>query len=169
MNTQYTAPQKLLHWLSAVIIIWSLVSGFSMMLFSWSPSLKMLVADFNVALNTLFIPFFLLRIFFRWKHGVPVSHRHDDSGMALARVVHALLYWVTLSLLISGVLMVDRDINMFGLLHLSPVIASLDWQVRLQAVHIGQCGVLLLLVVAHVGAVFMHALSGRSVMGRMKF
>ncbi|MDD0972837.1 cytochrome b [Pseudomonas fontis] len=169
MKAHYSTPQKLLHWLSAVIIIWTLVSGFSLALVNWSPPVKLILADFNVALNTLFTPFFFLRIYYRWKHGVPASHQHDGLGAIAAAVVHGLLYWVTVAVLVTGLLMMDRDINLFGLLHISPVVTSLYWQGLLHTVHIGLCVTLLLLVVTHVGAVFMHALNGRSVMGRMKF
>lgn len=169
MSRQYAAPQKLLHWLSAIIIIWTLISGFSLAVVNWSPPVKLALADFNVVLNILFTPFFFLRIFYRWKYGAPVSHLSGRRQAMVAAVVHALLYWVTAAALLTGMLMMDRGINVFGLFAVLPVISLPYWQGVLHTVHFVLCGVLLLLVMAHVGAVFMHALSGRSVMGRMTF
>lgn len=65
MNTSaYSTSQKLLHWVSAVIIVWALLSGFFVAVFSVPASVKAWVAFFNVSLTTVYIPVCLAGLLF---------------------------------------------------------------------------------------------------------
>ncbi|WHL29004.1 hypothetical protein QJS63_06505 [Pseudomonas juntendi] len=58
---KYAWQQILLHWVSALVIIWVLLSGFYVAHLNVTPTTFHLVAFVNVAMTTLFIPIFLLR------------------------------------------------------------------------------------------------------------
>ena len=59
----YSRQRVWLHWLSAVVIIWTLASGFYVASVQVPAQLKQTVALFNVSLTTVFIPFFIWRLF----------------------------------------------------------------------------------------------------------
>ena len=169
MNTSaYSTCQKLLHWVSAVIILWSLLSGFVVAMFTVPASVKAWVGFFNVSLTTLYIPVFVLRVYCSFGHGLDFSiKRSPQEYMAL--LVHKAMYLVLAVVLATGVLMMDRPINVFNLFAITPFEsdpATIAWYTR---VHVLSCVVLLLMLVAHIGAVVLHEKRGKRVMARMSF
>lgn len=169
MNTPaYSTCQKLLHWVSAVIILWSLLSGFVVAMFTVPASVKAWVGFFNVSLTTLYIPVFVLRVYCSFGHGLDFSIKRSlQEYMAL--LVHKAMYLVLAVVLATGVLMMDRPINVFNLFAITPFEsdpATIAWYTQ---VHVLSCVVLLLMLVAHIGAVVLHEKRGKRVMARMSF
>lgn len=160
--------QKLLHWVSAVIIIWSLLSGFYVAVFTVSEPIKAWVGFFNVSLTTVYIPVFVLRVYYSFSHGLDFSaQRSLQEYMAL--LVHKAMYLVLAVVLVTGVLMMDRPINVFNLIAIQPFEsppATIAWYTQ---VHVLSCVVLLLILVLHIGAVVLHERRGKRVMVRMSF
>ena len=79
------------------------------------------------------------------------------------------MYVVLAMVLATGVLMMDRPINLFNLVSFAPFHsdpASIVWYSR---VHVLSCVALLLMLVMHIGAVVMHERRGKRVMVRMSF
>ena len=166
--TEYSIKQKLLHWVSAVIIIWSLLSGFYVAVFTVSAPIKDWVGFFNVSLTTVYIPIFALRVYYSFSHGLDFSTpRSPQEYMAL--LVHKAMYLVLAVVLVTGVLMMDRPINVFNLFSIPPfqsTPATIAWYTQ---VHVLSCVVLLLMLVLHISAVVLHERRGKRVMARMSF
>lgn len=169
MNTSsYSIGQKLLHWVSAVIIMWSLLSGFFVAVFSVPAALKAWVAFFNVSLTTLYIPVFVVRVYCSFGHGLDFS-RQRTLQEYMALLVHKAMYLVLAVVLATGVLMMDRPINIFNLVSIAPFDSDpvrIVWYTR---VHVLSCLGLLLMLVMHIGAVVVHERRGKRVMARMAF
>ena len=169
MNTSiYSTSQKLLHWVSAIIILWALLSGFCVAMFTVPASVKAWVGFFNVSLTTLYIPVFVLRVFISFSHGLDFSiKRTVQEYMAL--LVHKAMYLVLAAVLATGVLMMDRPINIFNLVSIAPFDSDPVRIALYTRVHVLSCVGLLLMLVMHIGAVVMHERRGKRVMARMSF
>jgi cytochrome b561 len=169
MNTSaYSTSQKLLHWVSAVIIVWALLSGFFVAVFSVPASVKAWVAFFNVSLTTVYIPVFVLRVYCSFAHGLDFSVKRTPQEY-LALLVHKAMYLVLAVVLATGVLMMDRPINIFNLLSIAPLDHDPVRIALYTRVHVLSCVGLLLMLVLHIGAVVMHERRGKRVMARMLF
>lgn len=169
MNTSaYSTSQKLLHWVSAVIIVWALLSGFFVAVFSVPASVKAWVAFFNVSLTTVYIPVFVLRVYCSFAHGLDFSVKRTLQEY-LALLVHKAMYLVLAMVLATGVLMMDRPINIYNLLSIAPLDHDPARIALYTRVHVLSCVGLLLMLVLHIGAVVMHERRGKRVMARMLF
>lgn len=160
----YSATQVMLHWLSAVFILWALIMGSSVAVFDVSPEFKSMIAALNVSLSVLFIPFFvvraLLRIGYLKRHGAQADER-------LAGFIHNLIYAVTGVVLVTGVLMMNRPIQVFSWFTLGQPLTNPLWLHRFHTLHIVANALLGALVVLHMLAVVKHQLSGKPVLRRM--
>lgn len=166
--SNYSALQKWLHWASAVVILWSLLSGFYVALFTVPAPVKAWVGFFNVSLTTVYIPIFVVRVYCSFAHGLDFSNRRSLQEY-LALAVHKFMYLVLAVVLVTGVLMMDQPINVFNLFFITPLEsdpARIAWHTQ---VHIAACAVMLLVLVAHIGAVVLHESLGKRVMSRMSF
>ncbi|QHF42642.1 hypothetical protein PspS35_02135 [Pseudomonas sp. S35] len=167
-TSRYSTMQKGLHWVSAAVILWSLLSGFYVAVFTVPAAVKAWVGFFNVSLTALYIPVFVLRVYCSITHGLECSSKRSLQE-CMALVVHKAMYVVLAVVLATGVLMMDRPINIFNLVSIAPFDsnpASIAWYTR---VHVLSCVVLLLMLVLHIGAVVLHERRGKRVMARMSF
>lgn len=164
----YSKPRRLLHWCSALIIIWASVSGFAVALLEMPHALESSITFINVSLTTLLIPLFALRIFFAVAHPAPAEPTMiGPASQVLAKLGHLALYITTTLVLVTGVLMMNRPIDFFGLMTFPQPLEApllLDF---FNTVHRACCVVLALLVLGHVGAVLLHHVRGHGVMQRM--
>ncbi|MBT2338204.1 MULTISPECIES: cytochrome b [Pseudomonas] len=164
-SNYYSGRRVLLHWLSAVIILWALASGFYVAYYPVSAATEHWVGSLNVSLTTLFIPVFAWRLWLFVSElgaGEPVTNR-------LALAVHALIYLCIGVVLVTGVLMMKSPISIFGFIEIprpldDPALIGLA-----SAVHTLSCAVLSMLVALHLCAVAWHECSGRRVVRRMSF
>lgn len=169
MKMKYTCQQVFLHWLSAVVIIWAILSGFYVALFKVSPQIKSVIGFVNVSTTTLFIPFFLLRIYYFFRYGKPVVNKPKTLSAYLANFIHFLLYMNIATVLVTGVLMMDRDINVFNWFLIPQPVHQAALTTLFHQYHAFSCTMLALLVLLHVSAVFKHHLSGNKILSRMQF
>ncbi|MEA5206355.1 cytochrome b [Enterobacter mori] len=169
MSSKYAWQQIILHWLSAVIIIWATISGFYVALFDVTPGLKNWMGFFNVSLTTVFIPFFVLRLWYMFRLGKPKEHAPATIATHVAHVAHMALYINISVVLISGVLMMERDINVFHLFILPQPISNLEVTQLCNKIHIFSCSTLGALVLLHILAVIKHELFGKRIMRKMWF
>lgn len=165
-TSHYTWGQVALHWLSALFIIWALVMGSYVALFNVSATFKAMIAALNVSLSMLFIPFFAVRTWLRIRH--LRAHGHSP-GERLAGWVHNLIYSVTGLVLATGVLMMNRPIEIFSWLTLPQPLLDPLWLQRFHVLHVGLNVLLAALVVLHVLAVVKHEWAGVRVLRRMKW
>ncbi|WP_214510890.1 cytochrome b [Pseudomonas brassicacearum] len=168
MSINYSRRRVLLHWVSAAIILWALVSGFYVAFNPVSASTQQWVGSLNVSLTTLFIPFFVWRA---WLFVCELEPRGAalslDQRLSLA--VHGLIYLVIGVVLVTGVLMMKRAISVFGLVRLPQPLADPVLIELANTLHTLSCAGLSVLVALHLCAVLWHEFSGRRVVRRMSF
>jgi cytochrome b561 len=165
-HSKYSRAQVALHWLSAFVILWSLCAGSYVALFTVSPGMKSILTALNISLTTLFIPFFLLRVYLRVIH---LRKHTARPGELLATFVHNLIYLVTGMVLLTGVLMMDRPIVVFDVLTFAPLLNSPQLLHDFHAAHQDSTAMLGGLVMLHLLAVVKHELSGNRILRRMSF
>ncbi|AVR66639.1 cytochrome b/b6 domain-containing protein [Pseudomonas paraeruginosa] len=165
---KYTRPRRLLHWCFAVIIIWASLSGFVNALFELPAPIPDTIAFVNVSLTTLLIPLLGARVYYALAH--PAAEEPEQQGEALrllARAGHLALYVLIGLVLLTGVLMMERPIDFFGLLVFPQPLHEPLLTGFFNRAHRYSCVVLALLVVGHVAAVAFHHLRGQPVLRRM--
>lgn len=163
----YSTQRVWLHWLSAAVIVWTLISGFYVACVDVSPQVAQWVAFLNVSLTTVFIPFFVWRLFIFASHARHARMSDFNFMGKFALFAHTLIYLVISIVLVTGVLMMDRPIDVFGLFEIAQPLSDPELISRFFNIHIWACVVLSLLVVLHVGAVVVHELCGHRVLRRM--
>ena len=164
MKVKYNRCQVMLHWLSAIIIIWALISGFYVALFDVNQQLKDMIGFFNVSITTVLIPFFVLRIIVMILSRHVIAKGVSAKDYKLAKIMHLLMYIIISVVLVSGVLMMDRPVSVFGAISFPQLLIvpfALDlWFV----IHKYSCIVLLLLVVLHILSVIKHHFNGNKIL-----
>ncbi|WP_223541786.1 cytochrome b [Pseudomonas sp. BF-RE-26] len=163
----YSRLRVLLHWLSAAVILWTLLSGFLVAGFEVSAHIKESVAFFNVSLTTVFIPFYLWRLFLFFTHTRFSDLRSLSLVEVLALFVHSSIYLIVGAVLVTGVLMMDRPINVFGVIGIAQPLSDPCLIALFVTVHTWACVVLSLLLAVHIGAVIVHEACNRRVLQRM--
>ncbi|MCE4057122.1 cytochrome b [Pseudomonas sp. Au-Pse12] len=161
----YSKPHVLLHWTFAAIIIWATVTGFGNALLDLPTALADGISFINVSLTFMLIPLLGLRILCALDHQEPA---HPNRALRLlAKVGHLALYVVTGLVLVTGVLMMERPINLFGLLSLYQPLQEPLLTEFFNRVHKYACVALAMLVVGHVAAVAVHHWRGEKLLQRM--
>lgn len=163
----YTRQRVLLHWFSAAVILWTLLSGFYVSRDGVAAPLKESVAFFNVSLTTLFIPFFVWRLFLFVSQARYSGMKSISFTEVLAPLVHVLIYLTVGTVLITGVLMMDRPIDVFGVVVIPQPLSDPYLIALFFTVHVWACLMLSLLIALHVGAVIFHEACNRRVLRRM--
>lgn len=169
MKKNYTRQQIFLHWFSAIIIIWGTISGFYVALFDHAIAHKPWVGFVNVSLTTLFIPFFIVRIWYAFRHGKPNDSLLTTRESKMAAIGHLLLYINITVVLISGVLMMERPINIFNFFTLPQPLPQGALTAAFNTAHIISCTTLALLVAGHILAVVKHQMAGKALLSRMRW
>lgn len=169
IHSTYSGLQKGLHAISMMIIVWLMASGYYAALITHIPEVKGAVSAFNVALATLFAPVFLFRMCVSCGKGYADVLRSRDVMRYAAFLVHNLIYITTLIVIVSGFLMMNRDIDMFGLFYIPAVITDPRLHGWFSDSHTLACYGLALLLFMHVAAVIKHHLTGRPVLKGMFF
>jgi cytochrome b561 len=168
MSTEkYNRAARLLHWISAAVIIWASLAGILVGILDKHSVVRAWLAGFNVSLTTAFTPLFVLRAVNALRSGKPASLDVPRWQQRAAHFAHALLYALTSIALASGFLMMDHGIDVFGLFTLANPLSDPDWNGVFYGVHRVSCTALFLLVVVHVAAVVHHHRAGRPVLERM--
>jgi cytochrome b561 len=163
----YAVLLRWLHWISAAVILWAMISGFWAGSLPESEASRKAIAGFNIALTTLFIPLFALRIYVRFTRPVPGPIWSSKLHIAMAHYAHMGLYLLVSFVLLTGVLAVDNPADIFGIVKLQPLPIAQAVRDQVIAVHDMACRALGGLVFLHILAVIWHQRSGRDVMARM--
>lgn len=166
---RYAWPQVLLHWLTAVIILWIMCTGAYLALFEVNPQLASAMADFNVSISLVLIPLFIVRCVVRMLIPGPPAHSAKRTEQWLAQAAHLALYGAIAAVLLTGVLIMDEDLSAFGIVQVPALFAGHPWRESWLLVHFSSLGLLFTLIAVHIAAVVKHQLSGRSVLPRMWF
>jgi cytochrome b561 len=164
---KYSTTARLLHWLSALVVLWAMISGLAAGILPLDYSSKAALINLNVSLTTLFIPVFLYRMAYAAFSTKPRQLEGSSVVKKAAKVAHSLLYLLTLVVLLSGVLMMTRDISLFGLISLPNPLDHAYLNSKFALVHAYSCRLLGVLVLLHVVAVIRHQRAGRNALARM--
>lgn len=164
---RYSGLRRSLHWLSALVIIWALISGTCLAFFPLTADVQQWLGRFNVALTLLFIPFFLLRSVLAVLQPKPVTTALTVRQQRLAATGHGLIYVVVLAVLFSGVFMLERPAPVFGLTELMPPLRAGAATAFFAALHHYSCALLALLVLGHIAAVIVHQRRGIRLLQKM--
>lgn len=166
-NAKYSTLQKWLHAVSMIIILWLMVSGYYAALVTKSEDVKHAIGAFNVALATLFTPVFFFRMYVSFGNGYADVVKSKDVMRFVAFLAHAMIYISTSVIMVSGILMMDREISLFGLFTFSPLLTDPHIISGFSFSHNMACYCLALLLVMHVAAVIKHQLAGNPVLKGM--
>jgi cytochrome b561 len=165
-HSKYSSAQIALHWLSAFIILWSLIAGTCVALFNVSEGLRTTFTALNISLTTLFIPFFIVRVCLRLNH---LCKYKPGPGEWPAIFVHNLIYLITGIVLVTGVMMMNRPVVVFGWASFPQLITEPNLLRGFHAAHQQSTAMLGLLVLLHLAAVVKHEVSGNRILKRMSF
>lgn len=166
-TARYSRTARILHWISAFVIIWATMTGFFLATLAPGSELRAFLSSLNISLTTSFLPLFLLRLVYAGRSKKPAAVDVPASQQRAARAGHVGLYVLTTTVLASGILMMNHDISVFGLLRLPNPVTDNTWNAAFFTLHRYSCMALFLLVTLHVGAVVRHHRQGRKVMARM--
>ncbi|MDR7345062.1 cytochrome b561 [Pantoea alhagi] len=167
MEVKYKKSQVILHWISAVVIIWGTLSGFYVALFDAAAQHKEWVSFLNVSLTTLFIPVFILRIGCALRYGKPKCSPLTDWQERIAKKAHLLIYCNITLVMITGVLMMERDINVFNMISFAQPLQDPLLTHFFNQAHKISCATLGVLIVGHILAVIKHHRKGHNLLNRM--
>ncbi|GLS24974.1 cytochrome b [Marinibactrum halimedae] len=167
----YPLPAKIFHWISAVVIIWASISGFSLSLIS-DESIKHAIGAFNVSITTVLIPVFFARIVYRIKLQLCGEYPAEHPGVSksekkMAHLGHIGLYVLSSIVLVTGVLMMQSPIEVFYVFQIPNVITDSHLAEQYEVFHSHACRALAGLIIVHVLAVIWHRRQGRCVLKRM--
>ncbi|ROL74246.1 cytochrome b [Pseudomonas protegens] len=165
-TSNYSRLHVLLHWIFACIIIWATVSGFGNALLDLPTEIADGISLVNVSLTFMLIPLFVLRILCALDHRA-AAHTTHRALRLLAKSGHLVLYVVTGLVLVTGVLMMERPINLFGVLSLAQPLQAPLLTDFFNVLHKYACVALALLVAGHVAAVAVHHRYGEKLLQRM--
>ena len=167
MTTQekhFSGPQRLLHWLMAVLIVTMLFVGAGMVT-SVSARHQYLI-ELHKPLGIAILILVLVRIVVRLKYGSPPL----PSDLPLlqkfaAYLSHLLLYGLMLAMPLIGWAMLSAGgdpLTLYGPIHLPPIApASAWWFARLHLAHTYLAYLLFLTVLLHLAAALFHGLVRR--------
>lgn len=166
-HPHYSRPRRLLHWLFAAVVLWATISGYASVLLQPPPSVQQAIAFINVSLTSVLVPLFVVRLFYLVRHPAPPAPAHQGAlERRLAQAGHAALLITLGTALFSGVLMMSRPIDLFGLQLPQPLQDPAAISV-FEELHHYSCLALALLVAGHIAAVLFHQWRGHGVLRRM--
>ncbi|NOU50175.1 hypothetical protein HG263_06420 [Pseudoalteromonas sp. JBTF-M23] len=171
---------RALHWISAVIILWAMLSGMAVSLLPNvevtvelsrefpKKDIKRLITDFNVSLTILYIPIFLWRVAHALRVKKPPYFAPlSNTQIKVAHIAHICMYILIAVLLSSGLLMMNRPYAVFGLWNMAPIITDITWLDFFEQVHKYSSYALLFFITIHLSALLKHQHSGNKIMQRM--
>ncbi|CAM4300764.1 cytochrome b/b6 domain-containing protein [Pseudoalteromonas byunsanensis] len=166
--TKFDTLAKVLHWLSAIVILWATFSGLFLVAVGGKSEWKLLISEFNVSLTTVFIPIFCVRIIHAARTARPCYQGELSAAQILCvRYVHITMYLLVMLLFISGLLMMRSEFQVFRLITIPPLIEQTQVSQFFSWVHQYVSYLLTALIILHVFAVIIHQRAGKKILQRM--
>ena len=156
----YTTPARALHWITAVLILFMIPTGF-MAANEWGGSLQDSLYDLHKSIGALIIPIVLVRLVYRWRHPpLPLPADVPPLQRLAAEATHWALYaLVVLQPLIGWIATsaYPAPVPLFGWATLPPIWpADRALSDQLFSVHRLVGIAIACLVTAHVGGALYH-------------
>ncbi|PEI02234.1 cytochrome B [Pantoea agglomerans] len=168
VRTKYDLFSRLLHWLTAGIIIYAMCMGYVLHLLAGT-SWFHFFSELNMSLATVATPVMMVRFVWRFfKPAVPYPDYIPPRKRQLVAFLHEMLYLTIMVVLISGFLMLKNGYCLFGLIAVPQPVSSAEINAFFFTVHRTSCMLLGLIVVGHIGAVINYRRKGqREILQRM--
>jgi len=172
-ETRWGWPSKLLHWLTAALILIQIPLGFYAEEIKLSP-LKLDLFVWHKSIGMLVLLLAIERLLWRMTGTIPKTPDASSLQRRLAQLAHATLYGLMIALPISGWIITSAaniPTKLFWLIEL-PAITGPDEALKSLAAEVHEVCVFLLIaiLVAHIGAALRHHFILRdSILKRMWF
>lgn len=163
---RYSGISRLLHWVSAAVILWATISGIYMAACA-GPAVKQLISYINVSVTSLLTPLFAARVIYALCSRKPKPLDVSRSEQHAARIGHFLLYTLTSVVLVSGILMMEQDIRIFDWMTVPRPLHDPAMNGVFARTHRASSSLLAIMIAGHVAAVVRHQARGRQVLKRM--
>lgn len=161
VRTKYDLFSRLLHWLTAAIIIYAMCMGYVLHLLpgtSWFH----FFSELNMSLATVATPVMMVRFVWRFfKPAVPYPDYIPPGKLQLVAFLHEMLYLTIMVVLISGFLMLKHGYCLFGLITVPQPVSFAEINAFFFMVHRASCMLLGLIIVGHIGAVINYRRKGQ--------
>ncbi len=159
---RYDALSRVLHWIFAVVILYTMAAGFSLHVIE-HPALWKFVSTLNMSLASCLIALFPIRFLWSFFREAPAEIDAIPAPQrAIAHVVHALIYALVAFVLFSGFVMVPDGYWLFGVLYIRTPFAAGPVTEHWFVLHKIACYTLMALVALHVGAALKHHFISRN-------
>lgn len=162
MNTEvrgYNAATKIVHWVSALMIVGLMIAGMTLEDMARGPE-KTDLMNMHKSMGALFLLLVLIRFVVRFTNPVDPLPGTDRKDYIKAKAIQGLMYLAMLIMPISGLLMSQtggHDVSVFGMFTMPTLMGeNHDLHEFFEGVHGVVSKVLMLLVLAHVGAALLH-------------
>ena len=167
-SKRYDALTRYAHWVAAVLIIYTMIVGFSLRFLVDTPYFSFF-SILNMSIGTLVVPIMLIRYvwkFFRPAVAYPTELSNANKNMA--HLMHELFYLLIFVMLISGFLMLTHDYALFWMIHIPQPIDNPEVNAFFFIVHRMSIIAVLTMLVLHIVAVAKHQwINKRNILGRM--
>jgi cytochrome b561 len=156
----YTLKARVLHWLSAILILLMIPLGV-VIANDWGGPFQDRLYDLHRSLGITLIPLVLLRLYSRWAEPPqPLPQDIPPFQRLVAHATHGCLYGLLLVQPILGWMATSAfraPVSVFGLFELAPICPeNRDTSERLFLAHAVIGGALTALVIAHIAAALYH-------------
>lgn len=153
---RYDRLSRFLHWSVAFGMIYTLIAGYALHLVADETAHNVL-SVVNMSVGTVIAVLMVVRwlwSFFR-PPVAPAKQVHSIQKNT-AELAHSIMYAVAFSVLLSGFLMLDRDLRFFGLVEIPRLVQDDAVNHFFFMVHRASCMALMAMLVLHVLAVLKH-------------
>jgi cytochrome b561 len=131
------------------------------------PELQVLISSINISVTILLVPVFVARLVYAVSSGNPGPFAVHRLHQNLTRLAHAFLYTLTSLVLLSGLLMVNEDIGVFGWVSIPQILDEPILHGRFAGIHRGASAVLAAVIATHIAAVIRYKRMGVVVLRKM--
>lgn len=165
---KYNNTTKVLHWLSALVILWATITGFYTILPNTEDHIIQKIAALNISITTLFIPIFCFRILYRLTRKPPIDNEIMSTvEIKMANVMHSFFYVLISIVLLSGIFMMDRPILIFNLFQFSQPLDNSNIIKLFKSLHKYSTQLLAVCILLHIMALIKHEMKGHKILQRM--
>ncbi|WP_175872803.1 cytochrome b/b6 domain-containing protein [Burkholderia sp. BCC0397] len=153
---RYDRFSRALHWIFAVVILYTMVAGFSLH-FITQPDVWRFVSTLNMSLASSLIVLFPLRYVWSFFRRTPPDIASIPSKQrSIAHLVHSLIYALVAFVLFSGFVMVPDGYWLFWAAYVNTPFSAGPVTEHWFVLHKIGCYLLAFLVAAHAGAALKH-------------
>jgi cytochrome b561 len=167
IQARYDRLSRVLHWLVAAGIFYTMIVGYSMH-FVTNPAVFDMLSMLNMSVGLVVGALMPVRYFWRfYRPSVAEGEHLTHSHKATARLAHDMIYIIIFVVLISGLIMRKSGFAFFGIIEIPPLITQDPVNDFFFIVHRFSCIALGLMIIMHLAAVVKHHLGKYRVLNKM--